>query len=147
MQHAKRKASDINLGEVLSSAKTHTDPTLAQYLGVLRKYAEFVDAPPINETGNTVGSEYLTDELFAKYLLSVGEENSFKPHFKKATLAAYNYALQKVGKENIFDFAHKYHNTHQVIKVIILNYRFIYQYLFFYPFFILNAGVDNLLKS
>ncbi len=78
------------------------------YLKKLATFLNFEDGE-----GSIIPKEMLKDEVWAAFLLDLGVNCEYKPHFKKtALLAAISYLLRINCMESIFDWKHLYPNVH-----------------------------------
>lgn len=112
-------AADINLEERLQDGDDHIPGTLKSYATYLKKFAKFVGATEYVLNGPMIRVEFFTDELIAKFLISLGDEFNSKPHALKSARAALAYGLKVHALEDLNDFKHLYPLTQRVIEVIL----------------------------
>ncbi|KAJ1393854.1 hypothetical protein B484DRAFT_408063 [Ochromonadaceae sp. CCMP2298] len=85
--------------------------TAKSYETVVRKFRAYVGVD-VNER---VLAEALNDYNFSNFLLEVGKEHDWKPHFKNSTMAAMGSMLKREDLDLIFDRHDLFRETHRVI--------------------------------
>ena len=114
---------DINVEERVANGQHKIPSTDIAYAVQLNQFCEFLRVDELYIPGGPmISPNILNDRNFAAFLIHLGDSNDHKPHFLKATRAAFAYALKRNGIPNITDFAHLYPQTHATIDV---NYYYL----------------------
>ena len=71
--------------------------------------------------GAIIPKEMLKDEVVATFLLDLGANCDYKPHFKNTALASISYLLRVHCMPSLFDFKHLYPNVHNALSVSIIS--------------------------
>ncbi|KAJ1393779.1 hypothetical protein B484DRAFT_276235, partial [Ochromonadaceae sp. CCMP2298] len=97
--------------EEIANGMINIPATEKTYETVIRKIRGFVGVP-VNET---IPSDLLTDHTFSNFLLKLGKEHEWKPHFRKVAQAAIRALLKKAGIPLLFDRMDLWTATHRVL--------------------------------
>ena len=117
---------DINVEDRVANGQHKIPSTDVAYGVYLNQYCEFLRVEERYIPGGPmIPPDILIDRNLAAFLIHLGDSNEYKPHFLKATRAAFAYALKRNGLPDINDFAHLYQQTNAVIDVKQLNYIFV----------------------
>lgn len=95
-----KEINDLNL-------PLNTDDTALQYACYLKKFAEFVGQTGVLNCGIYADKSFFTDENIGEFLLNHFNEKEYRPHYKKAILAAIGSGLLYYGLPGIFSFTMK----------------------------------------
>jgi hypothetical protein len=115
------KIGDVDNSEEIATGMVNIPATEKSYETFVRKFRGYVGLAE-NER---VQEDALTDHNFANFLLAVGKEHDWKPHFRKASMAAIGSMLKNRNLDKLFDSPHLYRETHRVIMVRITFTTFI----------------------
>jgi hypothetical protein len=125
-------AADINLTARLESGADHIPQTMKSYATYLKKFAKFAGTNDYVLNGPMISITFFTDELIAKFLVSLGDEFDSKPHALKSARAALSYGLKIHALEDLNDFKHLYPFTHRVIEVTLIKFEAIVSNIYNY---------------
>ncbi|KAJ1438143.1 hypothetical protein B484DRAFT_416359 [Ochromonadaceae sp. CCMP2298] len=84
------KIGDVDNSEEIATGMVNIPATEKSYETFVRKFRGYVGLAE-NER---VQEDALTDHNFANFLLAVGKEHDWKPHFRKASMAV-NYLAER----------------------------------------------------
>jgi hypothetical protein len=111
---------DEDNSEEIADGMINIPQTAKSYETTIRKIRAYVGVAE-NET---IPTDLLTDHTFSNFLLKLGKEHQWKPHFRKAAQAAIRSLLVKAGVPLLFDRMDLWTATHRVLQVrFLINVR------------------------
>ncbi|KAJ1398415.1 hypothetical protein B484DRAFT_438411, partial [Ochromonadaceae sp. CCMP2298] len=105
------KIGDKDNSAEIQNGMINIPATEKSYETVVRKFRAYVGV----EENESVPAEALNDYNFSNFLLEVGKEHDWKPHFKKSTVAALGSLIKRVTGDGIYERPDLYRETHRVI--------------------------------